>query len=126
MFGSRGGDRGSGPPPPLKNHKNIGSLSNSGPDTLINHKATKPAFNVGSSWARQQNAIKMGFRWRADDDPNVVVFGSYFFSSKKRCQSWTPSDKTFWICAWDLHSLLNCFYNEQRSETFSNCPTESV
>ena len=41
MCGSRDGDRG------LKNHKNIGFLSNTGPDYLKNHKATKPALNVG-------------------------------------------------------------------------------
>ena len=40
-----------------KNHKNIEFLSNSGPDPLKNHKATKPAFNVGQSSARQQNTI---------------------------------------------------------------------
>ena len=33
--------------PPLKNHKNIGFLSNTGLDRLNNHKAAKPAFNVG-------------------------------------------------------------------------------
>ena len=49
------GDRGSGPP--LKNHKNIGFLSNSGPDPLKNHKATKPAFNVGPSSACQRNTV---------------------------------------------------------------------
>ena len=48
-------DRGSGPL--LKNHKNIGFLSNSDPDPLKNHKATEPAFNVGPSSARQRNAI---------------------------------------------------------------------
>ena len=40
-----------------KNHKNIVFLSNTGPDPLKNHKATKPAFNVGPSWAHQRNAI---------------------------------------------------------------------
>ena len=30
------------PPPPLNNHKNIGFLSNTGPDPLNNHKAAKP------------------------------------------------------------------------------------
>ena len=43
------------PPHPLKNHKNKGFLSNTGPDSLKNHKTTKPAFNVGSSSASQQN-----------------------------------------------------------------------
>ena len=55
MCGSRGGDRGSGPP--LKNHKIIGFPSNTGPDLLKNHKSTKPAFNVLPSTARQRNAI---------------------------------------------------------------------
>ena len=44
MRGSRGGTGvRTAPPHPLKNHKNIGFLSNSGPDLLKNHKATKPA-----------------------------------------------------------------------------------
>ena len=49
------GDRGSGPH--LKNRKNIGFLSNTGPDPLKNHKVTKPTINVGPSSARQWNAI---------------------------------------------------------------------
>ena len=40
MCGSRGGGQGvrTPPPPPLKNHKNTGFLSNTGPDPLKNHK----------------------------------------------------------------------------------------
>ena len=58
MGGSRGGvDRGS--EPPLKNLKNLGFLSNTGPDPLINHKATKQTFNIGPSLARQRNAVSM-------------------------------------------------------------------
>ena len=34
---------------PLKNHKNIGFLSNAGPDPLTNRKSAKPAFIVGPS-----------------------------------------------------------------------------
>ena len=44
----------------LKNHKNIGFLSNSGPDPLKNYEATDPVFNVGPSSARQRNAIFVG------------------------------------------------------------------
>ena len=56
MCGSRGGGgRGSGPP--SKNSKNIGFLSNSGPDPLTNHEATKPVFNVGPLSARQQTMM---------------------------------------------------------------------
>ena len=68
MGGSRGGDRGSGPP--LKNHKNKGFLDNTGPDPLKNHKATKPEFNVEPSTARQQNAIK----WRFAGVPMMAYF----------------------------------------------------
>ena len=55
MRRSRGGDRGSGPP--LKVLKIIGLLSNTGQDPLKNHKATKPAFNVGPSSGHQRNAV---------------------------------------------------------------------
>ena len=72
------GDRGSGPPPPhpRKIKKNIGLIHNTGPDLPKNHKATKPAFKVGPSSARQRNGIKMAFRWWADDGPFKVIFGS--------------------------------------------------
>ena len=65
MLRSRGSG-GKGSIPPLKNHKNIGFLSNTSPDPLKNNKATKLAFNVEPSSARQWNAIKWCFaggRW---------------------------------------------------------------
>ena len=43
----RGGEQGLSGTPALKNHKNIGFLSNTGPDPLKNHKAAKSAFNNG-------------------------------------------------------------------------------
>ena len=49
------GDRGSRLP--LKNHKNLGFSSNTCPDPLKNHKATKLGFYVGPSSARQLNNI---------------------------------------------------------------------
>ena len=71
MRGSRGGrDRGSGPP--LKNHKNIGFLSNTALDSLLN----KRAYNVGPTFARQRNAISMAFRWQANDGLLLVEFCS--------------------------------------------------
>ena len=60
MCGSRGGEGGGQvvrTPPPLKNHRNIGFHSNSGPDPLKKHKATKSALNVGPLAARTRNAI---------------------------------------------------------------------
>ena len=55
MRGSRVGDMMSGTP--LKNHKSVGFLSNTGPDPLKNDKATEPVFNFGPSSTRQRNAI---------------------------------------------------------------------
>ena len=75
MRGSRVGEQ--GVQIPLKNHKNIGLVSNTGLDPLSNHKANKPAFNVGPPLALQQNAIYMALRWRADDGPLTVVFKSW-------------------------------------------------
>ena len=65
MRGSRGGTVGPDPPPP-ENHKNIGFLGNNGQDPLENHKAARPAFNVGPYTVC----------WRVDDRPLIVVFDS--------------------------------------------------
>ena len=40
-----------------KSLNNIGFLSKIDPDALKNNKTTKPAFSIGSSLARQENAI---------------------------------------------------------------------
>ena len=55
--GGGGGTGGFGPPPPLKNHK----LSNTGPGPMKNHQATKPAFNIGTSW--HLNGILLAGCW---------------------------------------------------------------
>ena len=60
----------------------------------------------------------MAFRWRADEGPLLVVFWSSH-QLKNLCQSWTPSDKTFWIREWAVHvtifkpyfSFLTYIYN---------------
>ena len=41
----------------MKKHKNKGCLSDTGPDPLKNHKAVKPAFNIGPLSDRQRNAV---------------------------------------------------------------------
>ena len=99
----------------LKIHKKLRFLSNT---------ATKPAFNVGPSSARQRNAIQMAFRWRTDNGPLIVVFGDAISTLKKTPQTnkkktnknkqtkkqkkkkktqskfcFTPSEKPFWIRA---------------------------
>ena len=59
-----GGPRGEtgGPPSLNKITKNIGVLSNTGLDPLKNHDATKAAFTVEPSSARQRNAVSLAGR----------------------------------------------------------------
>ena len=56
MHRSKGGGGTRGPGPPPEKSQKIKFLRNPGPDPLKNHKATKQAFNVGPSSARQRNA----------------------------------------------------------------------
>ena len=99
LYYTIGGSRGEREPLPLEKSpkyrvswqkNNIGSMKST---------ATKPAFNVGPSSARQRNA------WRADDGPLIMVFGPSLPSSTKKTHKknakciWTPSDKIFWVRA---------------------------
>ena len=62
MGGSRGGI-GVPDPPPLKNHKNIGFLSNTGPDPL---KITKPQSRQ-SMLGHHQHSRETPFQWHFAD-----------------------------------------------------------
>ena len=60
-------------PPPMKNHKNIGFLSNTGADPLKIIKL--PSLSI-QSWIIISMPAKghlMVFPWRADDGPLIVV-----------------------------------------------------
>ena len=80
------GGRGSGPPP--ENSKNIAFSSNTGPDPLKNRSYQ----DTIQCWAIQCWTIigtpakrhLMAFRWRADDDPLIVVLGCSLPSSNKK------------------------------------------
>ena len=89
-------------PPPPKNHQNIGVLSNTGPDPL---KITKLPSQysiwaiIGTSAKRHLNGVSLaGRRWPAFSG---ILDPSFLHQLKeKRCQSWSPSGKTFCIRAW--------------------------
>ena len=61
------GGSGSGPPPPPENHKNIGFLSNIGPDPLKIQASIQCWAIIGPPAKR--NAISVAFRLRDDDGP---------------------------------------------------------
>ena len=76
-----GGARDPNPPPPhCKTEKNIG-FRNTGPVPLKNHKATKPAFNIGPSSAL--------FKWRFTGGPKTApsYSGILILSSTKETLS---------------------------------------
>ena len=110
------GGQGLRTPPPLKNRKNIGFLSNIDLDPL---KITRPPSQhsmVGPLSARQRNAISMAFLWQADDGPLfsgiTILFPSHQLK-KQQHQCWTSSDKTVWIRACihiDIGRKIICGY----------------
>ena len=74
------GGGGQGVRTPLENHKNIGFLSNTGPDRLKNDIAKQASIQC----------------WAICSDP---LTPQQLIKIKKSYQIWTPSDKTFWIRA---------------------------
>ena len=79
-----------------ESHKTIGFLAILVWISCKNHKVTKPALNVGSPLVRQSL-------------PSSTKKKN---NNKKRCQSRTPSGKTFWICA----KCANSFEPSLRSD----------
>ena len=85
-------------PPPGKS-QNLGFLSNTGPDHLKNPELLSQPSILG----HYLHASKTPFKWRFAGGSMMAhlkwhLFGSSL-PSKKRSQSWTTSDKTFWIRA---------------------------
>ena len=96
MGGSRGGDRGSGPP--LKNHKHLGFPSNTGPDPLKSYQARIQCRVInGMTTKRHLNGILLAGRWWPALSGIWII--SPLLNLKKQRKSWTPSDKSFWIRA---------------------------
>ena len=80
---------GSGPPPlPGKYQVVIGFLRDTGPDHLVNHKGTQPAFNVDAS--DDLPTSETPFKWCFTGGPMVArfVYWVCFFLGKLL---WTPS-----------------------------------
>ena len=77
----RGGGGAGGPDP----RKNLGFLSNTGPDPLKITKLSSQHSMLGHHRAIIGKTV-MAFRWRADDGPLIVVFGSSLFSSTNKPQ----------------------------------------
>ena len=90
MGGSRGVGTG-GPNPPEKSQK-YRFFSNIGPDRLKNHKATKPAFNVGPILAH--------FDLYLDQSSRLHHLKNK--TKKKPRQSWTPTGKTCMLNSTEL------------------------
>ena len=72
--GGGGGGQGVRIPHPLKNHKNIEFPSNTGPDPLKNHNATKPA---ASMFSHHRPASETPFKCRFTGGPMIVHFKWY-------------------------------------------------
>ena len=92
---------------PMENHKEIGFLSNTGPDPWENHKATKAAFN-SSMLGRHRPTREMPFKSHFSGCFKWYLEPLSLHQLKKLCQSCTHSDKTFWIRACDSEVIIIC------------------
>ena len=86
------------PPPPGKLQKNIGFLSNTGPNPLKITKLPIQHSMLGHHRPASETPFKWCFTGRPVDGTLIVVFGSSILiklkKNPKKHQSWTPSDKT--------------------------------
>ena len=102
------------PTPPLKNHKNIGFLSNIGPNP---RKITKLP-NQLSMFGQHRHASETPFKWRfagwADDGPHIVVFGSSFPSSKYKQQKKVKVRPPLTKLSGSAHALEHWIFNNIR------------
>ena len=93
---------------PLKNHKNIGFLSNTGPTIPKNHKAIEPAFHVGPSFSgtpakrHLDGVLLAGQGWPAYR--GICTLSSQLKEKKHTKKNVVsvgpPLVKIFWIRAW--------------------------
>ena len=87
-----------------------------GQTPLVPEKSPKIGFlSILFRFLLKSQSYQASMRCWANDGLHIVVFGSSLPSSPKRNgQSWTPSDKTFWIraCSWAImfyvRSRLSC------------------
>ena len=91
------------PPPPLERSQKYRISYQDWAGSLKFSKFSNYEASV-ERWAIIGTPAKRHFRWRADESPLLVIFGSSLplLKRQKTLQSWTPSDKTFWIRAWVL------------------------
>ena len=70
-------------PPPTEKHRAIGFLSNTGPDPLINHKATNPAI-IGMPAKRHLNSVSLMGQVSGS---LILSLPSSTKKTQKRCQN---------------------------------------
>ena len=78
---SRGGGTGGPDPLPLKNHKNFLAILERIPRNSQNYQASIQRWAIIGTPAKRH--LK-AFRWRADDGPLLVIFGSSPLKKKKK------------------------------------------
>ena len=86
MGESRWGTGGPDPPPPPENEKNVRFLSNTGPDPLKNHKATKPVI-IGSPAKCHINGVSLANLQRYLDPLSPHQLKTKLSNLDPRCQN---------------------------------------
>ena len=69
----------------------------------------------------------LGHHWPASKTPFLWYFDPWSLSPHqlKRCHSWSPSDKTFWICAWFIFCTMVAYeiYSTKKKRATKHCST---
>ena len=69
---------------------------------------------IGPVAKRHLNGVSLAGRWWPAHSV-ICILPSSPHQKKKRCRSWAPSDKTFWIRAWSIFNDLEWPSTEERS-----------
>ena len=99
-------------PPPLKNNKNIGFFTNTGLDPLKKSQSFQASIQSWLGHHRHASETpKMAFRWRADDDPLIVVLGFSLPSSTKKTVKVGPPLTKLSVSAHVFQGVNACSYH---------------
>ena len=95
MGGPRGRTGGPDAPPPEKSQKNIRFLSNTGSDPLKKTQSYQASIQCWAIVGHLKGVSLAGRWWPIYSDIWILY-------PLKNYKNWSPSDKTFWIRAWEL------------------------
>ena len=109
------GERGSGPPPSLKNDKILGFLAILVQIPWIITKLSSQRSMLSHHWHSSEtpHGVSLAGRWWPAFS-GIWIPSSTKNEKKKRFQSWTPSEEKIWIRAWRPYFWIKYSYSQAK------------